>query len=102
MTGRETKLDTTAAGATNDAATSQVLYEMLAAYEQGRETAREIDEQLAALVLQVESEGARHARRALYDWLRKRNCDQLRQFLHDRMSVGFGNTGETTRRTVAA
>ncbi len=102
MAGRETKVDRTTAGATTNTAPFRVVYDMLVAYEQGKETAREIDEQLAALALQVEPEGARDARRVLYDWLRQRNCDRLRQFLQDRMSAGPGRPGATTRCTVAA
>ncbi len=56
MAGREIKPDCVMPGVTSDAAPSHVLYEMLVAYEQGKETAREIDEQLAVLVLQLETD----------------------------------------------
>lgn len=76
----------------------QVLQGVLCAYENGMETAREIDEQLAALVVHTESRLASEAslgggsqlasgiayaaaQRALRDWLQYRDLERLRGFL---------------------
>lgn len=95
----------------------RALYGMLEAYEKGLETARELDEQLAALVVQMGPHAGREpaasqcvptsaravsaaarqreAELALEDWLQHREPARLRQFLQGCAPAGRQRDDDT-------